>query len=237
MIVMQFTSQDLSDILQFPFKDKQWFSKLCLQGALLLFLSFFFIGIPFLNGFMARLLDQSIKGETTLPGWSEWGTYWRLGWKSLVVNFLYMLPAVGIWFVLVMGMMMLQFLSLADKNLELLPLLFLPVIFFAYGCMFLYTFAMQFVQAAYLPVIAQDAPMTAAFDLKGYVWPYIKQNALAIFIGFLIIYIASLIASVGMFALFIGYFFTLPYAFGVMAQVHGLIYRRSTIKYIPTLKA
>jgi len=229
---MTFTNQDFTDIFKAPLRDKQWFSKLCLQGGLLLFLSFFLVGIPFLNGFLIRLLEQSIKDDPSLPDWSEWGTYWKVGWKSLLVNFVYSLPIFIIWPFMFASAIGLQFID-DNSPFMLLGVIFFFIIIACYICIFAYGVILNFIQNATAPLIAVGAPISQAFNIKGYIWPYIKHNALNIFIGFFIGYLASFIAMVGFLGFFVGYFFTMPYAIAIISHVHGLIYRRSAIQYKP----
>ncbi len=231
-MTMLLAGQKIEDILKYPFQDKQWFSKLFLQGALLLLLSFFIVGLPFLMGFFICLIRRSIDGQSSLPNWSEWGSYWRRGLRALVVQFVYVAPLLVLWLVMVLlfvGSIILSDYREAMAGLAIVGVFFM---FITYAVTFLYAMALSwFIQPAFLPLIALDVPLKNCWRLKSYIWPYIKANLGNIILSLLLGYLASMIASLGLFIFFIGYFFTMPYALAVLAHVNGLIYRASPIKY------
>lgn len=229
---MTLTSQDLTTVLKAPFQDKQWGVNLVLQGAVLTFFSFFIIGLPFLSGFMLAITRNAIKGDHTLPNW-QLGQYFKDGIKMFAVGLVYLLPVIAAWFVVLMIFVGSVLLAEQDDLFAILTIISSILMVAMYAFTFLYSLALTFVQQAYLPLLALGAPFKTCFQLKGYIWPFVKQNIANILLGILFSYLAGLIASVGMVFLFVGYFFTFPYALAVIANVHGLVYRRSALQYKP----
>lgn len=224
--------EDFAAILKYPFLDKQWFSKLVLQGALLLFLSFFLVGIPFLAGFTIAITRRTIENKTNLPDWSEWGLFWRDGWKVIAINFVYMIPAL----VLLFGALLFFGISIGltevDNDFAILMVPTGIILFLVYFLVLIYELVIGWlVYPTIVPLIALNAPIKAGLRVKQYVWPYLKSNIGNLLLGLLIGYLVTIIASFGMFFLFIGYLFTMPYAFAVIAHINGLIYRKSPIQY------
>lgn len=229
---MSLSGQDIGAIFKYPLQDPQWFSKLILQGAILTFLSFLFIGLPFLMGFTLMITKRAIENNSTLPDWSDWGEYWRLGWRMIATQFLYMLPLLALWFLVVIFFVISTALVSYDDAFAVMMLPSTILFFVSYLVTFLYSLVLGWLmQPTYSALLAVGAPIKACFRFKDLVWPYIKANVGNIILGALLVYLAGMIASVGMFFLFVGYFFTFPYALAIMGYVHGLIYRQSPIQY------
>lgn len=227
---MTLNAQDLSTVLKAPFQDKQWGVNLVLQGAVLTFFSFFLIGIPFLSGFILAITRNAIKGDTTLPNW-QLGQYFTDGMKMLAAGIVYLLPIWAAWFVVGILFIVSILLTEQDDVFAFLTIISAVLMMALYALTFLYSLALMFVQPAYIPLLALGAPFKACFQFKGYIWPYIKQNIANILLGILFSYLAGMIASIGMVFLFVGYFFTFPYALAVIGNIHGLVYRRSALQY------
>lgn len=227
---MTLTGQDLSTVLKAPFQDKNWGVNLVLQGAVLIFFSFFIVGLPFLAGFMLAITRRTIQGNSTLPNW-ELGQYFKDGLKMLGVGMAYLLPIWAAWFMVAMLFFVSVLLTEQDDVFAFLTFISAIFMFALYALTFFYALIMMFVQPAYIPLLAVGAPMSACFQFKGYIWPYIKHNIGNILLGILFSYLAGMIAAVGMIFLFVGYFFTFPYALAVIANIHGLVYRQSGIQY------
>lgn len=227
---MAITSQQFNEIIKYPFQDPQWFSRMCLQGAVLMLLSFMFIGIPFAIGYMIRCIQKGIAGDQTLPDWSEWGTFWKLGWKAFAVNIVYMAPVFAIW--ILVGLCVLVIALVANANSDLEPLAGVAVLLgiVAYGITMVYSLLMMLVQPALFTAAAVGKTFSETIHPK-MIWPYIKANIANILIGIAIIYLTSMIASFGMFIFFIGIFFTIGYSYAVSGYTYGSIYRHSSVKF------
>lgn len=231
---MTLTSEQFNEIIKYPFSGKDWFVRICLQGALLSFLCPFLVGIPLLAGFVITHTRRGIDGSLDYPSWNDWGLYWARGWRSIAVNVIYYLPILALFITyLVVAIVPLvvgavtesEGLAVVGSILAILGSMVL------YACLFAYAIFFSLVQMATAPLVALDLPIAAAFQFKQYVWPYIKANIVNMILAFLISYLCALIANIGLLLLFIGIFFTFPVAIAMMAYANGLIYRISTVKY------
>lgn len=228
------SSNDFNAILKYPFSGQQWFVRICLQGAVLMLLCPFLIGIPFLNGFVLSITKKGIDGATDYPTWSDWGTYWRIGWKALAVNFVYMIPIFAVfltYFAIVLIPIIIGQSTGAEEVAAIGGIFGAIGMVGLYLMMFVYMIFFALVQMATAPLLAQDLPMSSAFQFKHYIFPYIKANIVNMILAWLLSYLAGLVANVGMLFFFIGLFLTMPLAFALVAYANGLIYRLSTIKY------
>lgn len=225
---MSFDSDDFTNALQYPFQDPQWFSKLCLQGALLILLSCVVVGIPFFIGYMVRCTQKAINGEATLPGWNEWGMFWHLGWRALVLNLFHGILAWTIPFVLLILFGFIAFLEggkIEDSQvLTVLGLLLYGPLFLAA----LYMYCAQFFIAA---AVAQKQPLSKGFSLRS-VWRYTTHNFGAIVFAWVTAAIAGVLAYAGLLLLLIGYLLTLPYQIAVTGWVQGMVYKKAAVKVI-----
>lgn len=227
---MAITGQQFNEIMKYPFQDEQWFSRLCLQGAVLMLLSFTLIGIPFAIGYMIRCIQKGIAGDQTLPDWSEWGTYWKLGWKAFAVNIVYMAPLIALWILIGVLIVIIALIVNAQPDLEALSALAVIAGLIGYGISMIYSLIMWFFQPALFTAVAVGKSFTEAIRFKN-IWPYVKANIVAILIGIAIVYLAGMVASAGMFVFFIGLFFTMGYSYAVSGYTYGSIYRHSSVKF------
>lgn len=227
---MAISGQQFSEIMKYPFQDKQWFSKLCLQGAALVLVSFTLIGIPFAIGYMIRCIQKGIEGDQTLPDWNEWGTYWKLGWKAFAVNLVYMAPLIALWGLIGVCILIIVLIVNAEPNLEALSALAVIAGIVGYGITMLYSLIMWFFQPALFTAVAVGKSFSEAIRFK-LIWPYVKANVVTILIGIAIVYLAGMIASAGMFIFFIGILFTMGYSYAVSGYTYGSIYRHSLVKF------
>lgn len=227
---MAFSSHDFNEVIRYPFLDDQWFSKLCLQGAVLFLLSMFFIGIPFMAGWNIALIKAGIDGKKQLPGWDQWGEYWRLGWRAFAVGIVYAVPIIAACLFLFVPAIILFIVAEESSQLEAVAVI--GVLLMGIGVMFVmaYSLALYIVQPAYLTALAVGLPVRTAINIK-IMWRYIQPNIAAIIITLGVAYLAGMMASVGMFIFFIGYFFTFPYAVAVTGYAYGIVYRNSTVKF------
>lgn len=222
---------DFNRILAYPLKDNDWFVKLCLQGAVLFLLAFTIIGAPLFIGFLLAFVRKGINGEDTLPDWSEWAQYWKDGWRLFAVNLAYLSPVLFVWMVVAFSYIISIALIAVDD--EFAPLLFICVLLSigGYALTIVFSVVMWFIGPAVQPLVALGVPIKQCLNLKGYIWPYIKVNIIGIILSVIITYLAGLIASLGMFMLFIGLFLTYPYAIAVAGYSIGSVYRLSPIKH------
>lgn len=224
------TSQHFSEIMHYPLQDSKWFSRLCLQGAALIGLCYIFIGIPFLVGFMIRCIQKGIDQESTLPDWSEWGLYWKLGWKGLVVTFVYAIPLMFVWSIIGTIIIGLLFVINSSNNADILGLIIFLAALFGYFISMLYVLVLWIFQPAYYTAIAVGRPIRECISVT-MMWKYIKANFITIIVMLAIGYLASMLGSLGMLVFFVGLFFTIGYGIAVMGYATGVVYRLSALKF------
>jgi uncharacterized protein DUF4013 len=86
---------DFGRAFQFVFEDPDWVKKI-LVGGLFHFLGMVLIGIPFLVGYLLRVVQRSARGEARpLPDWDDLGGFFSEG-----------LRGVGLYLVLMVGAML-----------------------------------------------------------------------------------------------------------------------------------
>ncbi|MBI4406925.1 MAG: DUF4013 domain-containing protein [Candidatus Kerfeldbacteria bacterium] len=231
---MTLSSEQFNEIIKYPFSGKDWFIRISLQGALLALLCPFLIGIPFLAGFVITHTRRGIDGSLDYPSWNDWGLYWSRGWRALAVNVVYYLPILALfvtYMVVAVIPLVVGAVTESDALMAVGSILAMLGSVVLYACMFVYAIFYSLVQMATAPLVALDLPIAASFQLKHYVWPYMKANIVNMILAFLITYLCALVANIGLLLLFIGIFFTFPIAVAMMAYANGLIYRISTVKY------
>lgn len=227
------TGQHFNEILRYPVSGKDWFVKVGLQGAILIMLCPFLVGIPLLSGFIAAHTQRGITGSKDYPDWKDWGAYWTLGWKTLAASLLYYLPLVFLWGIYLVIVLIPIAIGAATNSEEVAAvgaIFGMGGLFIIYPLMFVYLIFYVGIQMAIGPKIAAGASIGEAINWKHYIWPYIKANFLHLLIIYLMSYFASLIAMVGMVALFVGLLLTMPFALALMGYAHGVAYRLSTVK-------
>src|SRR6185369_14629752 len=76
----------------FVFEDARWINKVLLGGVFQL-LSFMLIGVPFLLGYLAKLVRNVVNGVTLpLPEWDDLGEMFGEGLRLIGVGLLYTMP-------------------------------------------------------------------------------------------------------------------------------------------------
>lgn len=198
-----------------------------------MFLSGFLIGLPFFVGFMMSFTRRGIDGSTDYPNW-EWGVYWRRGWKALAINLVYYVPLLALfftYFAIVAVPLLIGEASGVDELAAVSALFGMFGMIILYACMFVYAIFFAIVQMATAPVVALDLPVSAGFQFKHYIWPYLKANVVNLVLAWLIGYLAGLVSMVGMIFLFVGMFLTMPLALAITAYANGVVYRNSSVKY------
>jgi len=227
---MSISNQEFKEILLYPIKDKDWFSKVCLQVAVMLLLCFVLVGFPFLIGYMVRCTQQGMANDVTIPGWDEWGLYWKLGWKAIGVSLIFSLPLFIMEALFFIGFIIIFVLYEAYNVDEAWFILVVVLGAAMYVCLLCYSIVLAFFQPAYLAAIAAGRTLGESVSLKR-LWPYVKANWLTILVAMAITYLTGLIASSGLLVFFIGIFLTYGYAIAAGGYTYGVIYRNSTVKF------
>ena len=227
---MHLSSKDIEGIIKYPFQGNNWFVAVAAQGALLLFLSMFLVGVPFLLGFVVTHVRNGMHESSVYPGFDQWGAYWSCGLKLLVTHLTYSLPIFILYFGY--GLILFVFMLFGFQS-EVFQVLFgIGALFgvLLYPLVFVYALVVSTLQYAYLPLFAADQPIKKAFYIKSYLWPYLKSNALNILILYVLGYALGVVAYVGFAAFFVGIFFTTSLAMAIIAYGTGVIYKHSSVK-------
>lgn len=194
------------------FKDPKWVSKLAL-ASLFALLTFVAIGAPFLNGYVVRIIRWRLQDKEGLPPWDDLGGMFVDGLKIILIGLGYALPIL----VVVLGMTIVSIiLGQNDDLAPLIILLFLPF----QGLVMLYSLAMVLIQPWTFYTIASGQPLSSAYHLKPY-FKAIKQDWTNAILAILFIWVASSLASFGLFIFFIGFFIALGYVMMVMGDIYG----------------
>lgn len=197
----------------YVFKDPDWVVKLVI-GTVFVLLTPFMIGVPFMTGYMIRIIRYRLEGKEGLPAWTNLGGMFVDGIKMVFVGFVYALP------ILIMGVglaIVVTIVGEVDSDAgAFMGLLFLPF----QGLSMLYSLALVFIHPHIYHVIATDAPLRQAFQLKGY-FKILKTEWSAVLVALLLIWLAGVIAWFGIFIFIIGLFIGLAYVNMVTGDVYG----------------
>ncbi len=166
------------------FEDKGWLKKI-LFGGLFTFLSMFLVGIPFLVGYLLRMVKNGRTGDfIPLPEWDDMGELFKEGLMLSVVLIVYGLIA--------------GFVSMILSMIPCLGCILSPLVYLAL--------------ALVIPYIVLKYADTQQFgDCFNFseMYEYTARNISNLVIYVLIIVAMSIISSiVGSILLFIGIFFT-----------------------------
>lgn len=197
----------------FVFKDPEWIKKLVI-GTVFVLLTPFLIGIPFMSGYLIRIIRQRLAGKEGLPEWDNLGSVFIDGIKVIWVGFLYALPIV----VITLALAILMFIvgEIDNDAGALMGLLFLPV----QGLSMLYSLFIVVMHPHIYYVIATDAPLSHAFHVKKY-FQVLQKDWSNFLIALLMIWLAGALAWFGIFVFIIGFFVALAYINMVTGDVYG----------------
>lgn len=97
-----FSTQALSTLLSFPFKDPEW-QKKAVIGIAITLSGFFTLGITifFVSGYFYRIMRRIIieDGEPFLPEWDDWGRLFIDGLRLSGAGLIFTLPTIIVLFV------------------------------------------------------------------------------------------------------------------------------------------
>lgn len=197
----------------YVFKDQDWVVKL-LIGTVFVLLTPFMIGIPFMSGYAIRIMRYRLEGKEGLPAWTNLGGMFVDGIKMVFVGFVYALPIL----LMAVGLAIIMFIvgEIDSDAGALVGLLAFPF----QGLSMLYSLAIVLVHPHIYHVIATNAPLRQAFQLKGY-FKVLKTEWSAVLVALLFIWLAGIVAWFGIFIFLIGLFIGLAYVNMVTGDVYG----------------
>lgn len=189
-----FTTETLSELFGYPFKDPKWVSKI-LIGSFLMFFGFLILPIFFIYGYFFEILKGAVAGaEPTLPEWDQWERKFIGGAKLFAAIFIYLLPFIVLiilaYVLIFAGSFGAEFATYSgDPNSFLWPI---AALFGSFAGIVLFAISMLLGIAAglVLPVVmghvvAKDEFM-AAFRV-GEWWKIFRANTSGFLISYLIV--------------------------------------------------
>lgn len=187
---------NIEQILTFPFKETES-RKNFLIGTLVYFASFIVPILPLIlaMGYTARIMRQAVNGEELhMPAWDDWESMLKDGLYLFGVRMAYTLPLLIILLPLFFGITFLPIWldsnSGAGEALVILPFLF-------FGIAMIFIFPISLALGIILPtaevhtIINND--FAAGFRIREW-WRIFRAN----WVGFLLAYLISMVASVAL---------------------------------------
>ena len=206
-------TQQLQNVLTFPFKDPDWFKKLTI-GSLLILSGFIIPILPilFVYGYVMRIMERIIiqDGEPCLPEWDDWGKLFTDGARLLGAGLIYAIPALILFFLGYMIAFLPAFLipwmegivEPSSAAFAIFPLFGMMLGFGTMGLGILLAVAVGILVPAALGHLVAKDRFSAAFQVNEW-WPILRAN----FTGFLLAFVIIMgIFTIGSFFYQILYF-------------------------------
>jgi hypothetical protein len=212
--------KDLGKAFSAYFKDPKWFTKF-LIGILWMVACILVVGIFVLAGYFVQITQRVMRREEpVLPDWSDIGGKIVTGFKFSVVYLVYLIPI----FLLILPAIVLGIVAGAtgDEG-DAMPVLLSIYIFGVTLLMIPYSLAISLFAPIIAYRFAERERISDALDL-GAVLRDFQGNWQNVLVIALIMMGIQSIASIGLFILLIGIFFTIFYAYAVSAYLSGVLY-------------
>jgi hypothetical protein len=187
------TTQSITQIFTFPFRDPRWVTKLLIGGAIM-FVSPLLLFVPtvFVTGYGFRMMQHIIndREDPSLPEWTDWQGLFVDGTRVIGVGLIYFFPLIVIEVVAFGFMMVPSFLSSPNGGSSdpFSPFIFMGSMV-GYGAMVIANLLMfligAFVAAAYCHMAAKNS-FASAFRI-GEWWPIVRANLGGFLISYLLI--------------------------------------------------
>lgn len=191
---------DLVRSFSYMFEDKNWLPKM-LIGAAFVLLSLFIIGIPFLGGYIVVATKRAYNDEEVpLPEWDNFGDLFTKGLIAFVILIVLWIPGFILHFIPCGGLLSILY--------SLLAMLVFPILIARYA-------------------VTDD--LNSVFEINEVI--DILRDNIANLAAVLIMWIIfSVIASLGVLALGIGFLFTAFWANLGLAFLFGKVYQEAMKK-------
>ncbi len=211
--------KDLGQAFNYMFKDPRWVSKLLIAAGFML-LSIVLIGLFVLVGYFIQLTQRVMRRELyPLPDWSDIGVKFVTGVKFAVVYFIYLLPIL----LLVLPILAIAAVSAITDQPDTMAA-FVAVYMFGFTILVIpYSLMLTLL----LPIItyrfALEEKISDALDIATIIREFRGNWENTLIVALITLGIESF-AGIGIFALLIGIFFTLFYAYAVSHYLSGALY-------------
>ena len=204
----------------FPFEDPDWLKKIALAALVSLIP---IVGQLFIAGWGLEVARRVIKGESNLLPDINFGEHLGLGFKQMVIGFVYALPLIVLWIpIAVVG----AGGAAAGMDEETLAIVVSVISCCCGGLMFLYGLLLAFMVPAALGRFLDSGELGAAFKVKE-VFALVKAAPVPFLIAIAGSIIAGFIAPIGGIAFGIGAIFTAAYAMAIMGHFYGQAYNEA----------
>jgi len=204
----------------FPFEDPDWLKKIALAGLVSLIP---IVGQLFIAGWGLEVARRVIKGESTLLPDIDFGTHLGLGFKQLVIGFVYALPMIVLWIpVAIVG----AGGAAAGMDEETLAIVAGVISCCCGGLALIYGLLLAFMVPAALGRTLDTGELGAAFKVKE-VFALVKAAPVPFLIAIAGSLIAGFIAPLGGIAIGIGAIFTLAYSMAIIGHFYGQAYNEA----------
>ncbi len=218
-----FSISPLKNLLVFPFKEKNSWTKL-LIGSALVFANFIIPIIPafFVVGYAARIARRVIDGdgELSLPEWNDWGALFAEGFKISAVSLIYSLPAIlvmifglGSYFLAFIALMVQSANEIVSPGIMVFYFFSLFLMMLSIALSMLFLFLQGLFSPGALMHMIHKMKFVSAFSIKEW-WSLYRRN----FSGFLLAFIIAFgIIQLLFLAIYLLYYtvilcFVLPFA-------------------------
>ena len=214
---------DYGKSFSFPFKDKEWLTKIIVGGVFVL-LSGILIGIPFLFGYILEVIRNVAAGrDEELPAWDNLGEKFTQGLILAVIAVVLAIPF-GLFSCIgsVFNGMATNSGSNSAYTLSTLVGLVVGLLSVLWGIIY----------AVILPAIMLRYAMTRDFGASirpSDVWAVIRANFGQYILILIVYWLATVIAGFGVILCIIGVFLTMFWAYLVQAHLLGQ-YQRNFVK-------
>jgi len=220
------TTIDFARCFTFVFEDPAWVKKIVI-GGLFYLACFVLIGIPFVLGYVAQLCRNVISGAARpLPEWDDASGYFAEGLKLVAVAFVYTLPLLILYGVMIGGAIGLGSLDHGNSGLGGMIALFSGGL----GCLiFFLVLAVALFLPAALIRIAATGNMSEGFNFSGNL-AFIKANLSNYLLALVVQLLANFISQFGVILFCVGIVFTAFWGVCVGAYAFADAYRLASVK-------
>jgi hypothetical protein len=211
--------KDLGKAFSFLFEDPQWGLKVVI-AALFMLLSFVGLGVFVLMGYLVELTQRVMRREQyPLPEWKDVGVKFVLGFKYMVVLFVYALPVI----LLSIPLMVLTAITAISDPSQTMS-----------GLLAVYTFGFVLLLIPYIlffmlltPIItyrfALREKISDGLDVGSILGDFGRNWQNTLVVALISVGLESF-AGIGILAFLVGIFFTMFYAYAVIGHMHGTLY-------------
>jgi hypothetical protein len=197
---------DVGEAFGFVFRSRNWFGRLAVGALCLLFFWLFLIPLFILLGYFVETARTISRGGRELPPWTDVGKKLREGFVLAVVLFIWNLPGS------ILSSTGSFPLHCVGSSCTYTPSVFAPL-----GG--LYSLLLGLLTAAIWSQYLEGS-FGAAFDFRAIFRRAVLQPGMTVMVWLMAI-VAGIIGALGVILVGIGLFFTLPYAFAVIANLYG----------------